>query len=121
MPLVKSVSKKAVQQNTEELIASGRPANQAYAIANGVKRKARKLKKPSGTGGYMDFEEALSHMKSGGVVSRSGWNGKGLTAYITDLEIDEHHTSLFVLKSSAGYNQWVPSASDLLAEDWILH
>lgn len=69
----------------------------------------------------MVFEEALSHMKAGGVVSRSGWNGKGLTAYLTDLEIDEQHTSLFVLKSASGYNQWVPSASDLLADDWILH
>lgn len=51
MPLIKSVSKKAVQQNTEELIASGRPANQAYAIAKDVQRNARKLKKPSGAGG----------------------------------------------------------------------
>lgn len=51
MPLIKSVSKKAVQQNTEELIASGRPSNQAYAIAKDVQRNARKLKKPSGAGG----------------------------------------------------------------------
>lgn len=51
MPLIKSVSKKAVQQNTDELIASGRSANQAYAIAKDVQRNARKLKKPSGTGG----------------------------------------------------------------------
>lgn len=48
MPLIKSVSKKAVQQNTAELIASGRPAEQAYAIAKDVQRDARKLKKPSG-------------------------------------------------------------------------
>ena len=67
------------------------------------------------------FEQALSHMKDGGAVSRSGWNGKGLTAFITDLEIAETRTSLFVLKSPTSYNQWVPSASDLLAEDWELH
>ena len=54
MPLIKSVSKKAVQQNTAELIASGRPANQAYAIAKDVQRNAKKLKKPSGTGGQYD-------------------------------------------------------------------
>jgi hypothetical protein len=48
MPLIKSLSKKAVQQNTAELIASGRPAEQAYAIAKDVQRDARKLKKPSG-------------------------------------------------------------------------
>lgn len=67
------------------------------------------------------FEEALSYMKDGGTVSRSGWNGKGMTAYITDLKIAETHTTLFVLKSTTSYNQWVPSASDLLAEDWELH
>lgn len=49
IPLIKSVIKKAVQQNTEELIASGRPDNQAYAIAKDVQRNARKLKKPSGS------------------------------------------------------------------------
>jgi hypothetical protein len=48
MPLIKSVSKKAVQQNADELIESGRPADQAYAIARDVQRDARKLKKPSG-------------------------------------------------------------------------
>lgn len=67
------------------------------------------------------FSVALDHMKEGGRISRVGWNGKGLTAFITDLEIDDHHTSLLVLQSSSGYNQWVPSASDLLARDWVLH
>lgn len=67
------------------------------------------------------FEDALSYMKEGGTVSRDGWNGKGLTAFITDLEIAETRTELFVLKSPTSYNQWVPSASDLLAEDWELH
>lgn len=45
MPLIKSVSKKAVQENTKELIASGRDPKQAYAIAKDVQRKA--LRKPS--------------------------------------------------------------------------
>lgn len=67
------------------------------------------------------FSAALDHMKEGGSVSREGWNGKGLTAFITDLEISDTHTQLFVLKSADAYNQWVPSASDLLARDWILH
>lgn len=67
------------------------------------------------------FEAALDHMKEGGKVSREGWNGKGLTAFITDLNIADCHTQMFVLQSSSGYNQWVPSASDLLARDWQLH
>lgn len=48
MPLVKSVKVASVNKNTAELIASGRPADQAYAIAKDVQRNARKLKKPSG-------------------------------------------------------------------------
>ena len=37
----------AVRKNTAELISSGRPADQAYAIAKDVQRGTRKLKKPS--------------------------------------------------------------------------
>lgn len=48
MPLIKSVNESAVRNNTSELIDSGRPADQAYAIAKDVQRDARKLKKPSG-------------------------------------------------------------------------
>ena len=45
MPLIKSSRKKAIEENTERLIKEGRPANQAYAIANDVARKAKKEKK----------------------------------------------------------------------------
>ena len=48
IPLIKSVKDAAVRNNTAELIASGRTADQAYAIAKDVQRDARKLKKPSG-------------------------------------------------------------------------
>lgn len=47
MPLIKSVKESVVRKNTAELIASGRPADQAYAISKDVQRDARKLKKPS--------------------------------------------------------------------------
>lgn len=46
MPLIKSVKKSAVQANTKELIASGRSASQAYAIAKDVQRRA--MEKPKG-------------------------------------------------------------------------
>lgn len=66
----------------------------------------------------MHFGEALEAMQAGHKVSRSGWNGKGLSAFITDLRIADHITRMFVLESKSGFAQWVPSASDLLAEDW---
>lgn len=45
MPLIKSSSKKVLQANTKELIASGRDHKQAYAIAKSNQR--RYLEKPS--------------------------------------------------------------------------
>lgn len=47
MPLVKSPSKKAVQQNTAREIAAGRPAKQAYAIAKSVQREAQAKQRKS--------------------------------------------------------------------------
>lgn len=44
MPLKKSSSKKALQQNIKKEIASGKPIKQAVAIAYSVKRKAAKAK-----------------------------------------------------------------------------
>ncbi|URG17663.1 hypothetical protein GRN51_470 [Salmonella phage GRNsp51] len=45
MPLVKTIKEKAVRQNTEELIKTGRDHKQAYVIAKDVQRRA--MKKPS--------------------------------------------------------------------------
>jgi hypothetical protein len=50
MPLKKGSSKKAIQANTKELIATGRDPKQAYAIANSVARKGKSKGKPSPKG-----------------------------------------------------------------------
>jgi len=42
MPLKKGSSTKTIQANTKELIASGRPPDQAYAIANSEANKSKK-------------------------------------------------------------------------------
>lgn len=42
MPLKKGTSKKTVQENTAELIRSGKSPKQAYAIAKDAQRKAKK-------------------------------------------------------------------------------
>ncbi len=44
MPLKKSKSKKAFSANVRELLATGRPKDQAVAIAYDVKRDAQKKK-----------------------------------------------------------------------------
>jgi hypothetical protein len=39
MPLLQSTSKAAVRENTDREIAAGKPPDQAYAIANAVRRR----------------------------------------------------------------------------------
>ncbi len=45
MPLKKGTSKKVIQENTRELIRSGRTPEQAYAIAMDKAGKGRRKKK----------------------------------------------------------------------------
>lgn len=45
MPLKKSISKKAFNQNVTAEVRAGKPVKQAVAIAYDVKRRAKKRKK----------------------------------------------------------------------------
>ena len=68
-----------------------------------------------------DFSMALELLKKGKKLARAGWSGKGLYVQLTkggDYEFSEI-LPFFVLKNSHNsFNTWVPSVSDLLAEDW---
>ena len=44
MPLAKGKSKKAFKKNVKEMVASGKPGNQAVAAAYATKRKSKKKK-----------------------------------------------------------------------------
>lgn len=44
MPLKKGSSRKVINENTKELIRSGRKPDQAYAIANSEAKKGKKKK-----------------------------------------------------------------------------
>jgi hypothetical protein len=65
----------------------------------------------------MDFSQALSSLKKGYKVQRSGWNGKGMYVFLnTNIEDIE---PFFVIRTvNKTYNTWVPSISDLLSNDW---
>ncbi len=69
----------------------------------------------------MDFSEALAYLKEGRKISRAGWNGKGMYAQMDnggDYEFSEIYP-FFVIKGVLNsFNTWVPSISDILAEDW---
>lgn len=71
-----------------------------------------------------NFEEALKYLKRGLKICRKGWNGKGL--YI-ELEKGGNYKfseilPYFVIKNTQNsFNTWVPSVSDLMAEDWMFY
>ena len=67
------------------------------------------------------FGEAIKYLKRGLRVARKGWNGKGM--WIEYCEGKNHSFSviesfLLIKNIKNSFNTWVPSISDLLAEDW---
>lgn len=85
----------------------------------------------------MNFSDALEQLKAGNRVARSGWNGKGMFAYLVGPNSYPVQTgaakrhfgegamvpyqAYFALKTvDETVSVWVPSTSDLLASDWYL-
>lgn len=75
----------------------------------------------------MDFSEALKALKAGKRVARKGWNGKGLwvacepvSGKITSHEFTSKlsHSILIIKNVNDTFATWVPSITDLFAEDW---
>lgn len=74
------------------------------------------------------FSTALSALKAGGTVQRLGWNGSGLTVKMQVPDEGSMNTLPYLYiqypltsKTTPGARgPWVPSSSDLFAEDWII-
>lgn len=81
----------------------------------------------------LDFGRAIQAAKRGKKVSRVGWNGSGMYAYIvpaqsfpavTDIAKEEFgemvpYRAYWALKTAQDdVATWAPSGSDSLAEDW---
>jgi hypothetical protein len=85
----------------------------------------------------MTFSEALAHIKAGDCVARRGWNGEGMYVFLVDgstfcvnrpplnqmfpegTEITyRSHIDMRAADGSIGV--WVPSQTDILAEDWYI-
>lgn len=94
-------------------------------------------KNPKYRGDDMTFVQALDALKEGLRVARSGWNGKGMFAYLVPPASYPVQTgaakSHFGEGSMVPYNAylalkgvdetvstWVPSVTDCLAEDWTV-
>lgn len=70
----------------------------------------------------MDFSSALKALRDKRKLTRKGWNGKGL--FVQAQYPDEHskmgNPYLYIDATALGgkLNPWVPSQTDLFAEDW---
>ena len=67
----------------------------------------------------VDFGSAVYDLKQGKKVARSGWNGKGMyIRYVPTTNSLNEHLEIKNVKDT--FDTWVPSISDLLAEDWVV-
>lgn len=85
----------------------------------------------------LDFGAALVAMKEGKKVARTGWNGKGMCAFLVqgskfttnreplisvlgaNVEVN-YRPHLDLLAADGSVGTWSPSNSDILAEDWYV-
>jgi hypothetical protein len=74
------------------------------------------------TGEIMNFGEALSALKQGLSVARSGWNGKGMSvrAQFPDAHSKMTAPYLYLNTASGERIPWTVSQADVFAEDWSL-
>ena len=69
--------------------------------------------------GSLTFGDAITVLKKGQRVARIGWNGKGM--FVRYIETTEQLNRHLELKNVVGtFDTWVPSVSDVLAEDWLI-
>lgn len=74
----------------------------------------------------LTFSEVLNGLKAGRKYQRRGWNGKDLYVQlhgslpaVTLTGDPKYIDKFFVIVNGERVNTWVPSVSDLLAEDWV--
>lgn len=69
-----------------------------------------------------DFAWALSQLKFGSKVSRTGWNGKGMWLKLQRPDSNSKMTLPYIYMSTVTGDKvpWLASQTDLLAEDWGL-
>jgi hypothetical protein len=72
----------------------------------------------------MNFGQALELLKDGKCLSRKGWNGKNMYVVMeklyTSSNIEIANPCLLLYNVSGQYNTWIPSITDIFAEDWMI-
>jgi hypothetical protein len=72
--------------------------------------------------GFLTFGDALTVLKKGGKVCRSGWNGKGMWLA---LQVPDAHSKMslpyiYMKTVDDKLVPWLASQTDVLAEDWCV-
>jgi hypothetical protein len=85
----------------------------------------------------MNFSEALGHIKEGKLLSRTGWNGKGMFVFLvkgSQFKVNRAPlTDIFPLETEINYRPhidmkyadgtigvWLSSMGDIMSDDWII-
>jgi hypothetical protein len=85
----------------------------------------------------VNFSEALHLIKEGKLLSRKGWNGKGIFVFLVEgstfnvnrkplLGIFPEGTEIIyrphidIKNVDGAIATWIPSISDLMADDWLM-
>ena len=71
----------------------------------------------------MDFSIALTLLKQGYLVSREGWNGKGLSLHLQRPDAHSKMTLPYIYleyPSGSARVPWLASQTDMLSDDWMV-
>lgn len=94
----------------------------------------------------LDFGQAILALKRGQLVCRKGWNGKGMFVMKqipAEIGLDiipkmqsvqnsakeiliargttlKYENQMLIIKENGTADSWVPSSSDIFAEDWVI-
>lgn len=68
------------------------------------------------------FGEAITHLKAGGAVRRSGWNGKMMELRLQRPDAHSKMTLpyIYIRTVQGDLIPWLASQADVLGEDWEL-
>lgn len=70
----------------------------------------------------MDFGDAIRALKSGKLVARAGWNGKGmwLALQVPDAQSKMGEPYIYLRTVAGTLVPWNPNNIDMLATDWFV-
>jgi hypothetical protein len=69
----------------------------------------------------MTFSAALTYLKAGQKLQRTGWNGQGMYVWMVESHGGDHRAYLEMFTVDKKFVPWVASQTDLLADDWQIY